>query len=93
MKITQKLDRKKTGEVQHEQRKIGSTNYSISGPCIQGNGYSCGKSPCFHSHADCAMNDLVCFGAEYVSRATEKELMFISRLKKTIHAFKDLPEQ
>lgn len=78
--------------MQHEQRKIGSTIQNISAPCIQANDKSRGKSPCFHSHADCAMNDLVCLEAEYIFRAA-KELMFIDCLKKTMHIFKDLPER
>ena len=94
MNMTHHLNRNRAGDLQHEQRKIGSTNRSISGPCIQSNGYSRSKSPCFHSHADCAMNNLVCLGVEYISRAAEKQLMFISFLKKknTMH-IKDLSEQ
>jgi len=88
-------ERNRAEEMEYEQQKINSTDWSISGLRIQENDHSCGDSSRFDGHADCAMNNLICLVAEYISGAPEKKLMWnvLYLLNNTMHIVKDIPEQ
>lgn len=62
-------------QVEYKQHEIPCIGVSIQVQDEIGDGHSRGKSPCFNSHADCAMNHLIRLVAEYIFWATAKELM------------------